>query len=237
MSLYGNVPLGPGGTLKYDAKVFNVHIPLDSGTAKYIKMRNPAINEIYTFDFDKVYLVALNWMTPIEGLVAGASGYTTKSKYTASMYHPILATYIDVEIDNEYQRSYTYSLEYTIGNLALASELQQGDRSTSSYAVGSPNNKYVKTKSTSYYFRASYRLNDWFEAGTYYSFGTADNDGSGPGNDLKDYCLSTKFDLSENMVLKLESHYMDGLYGVDPDESGKFDETWMLYAAKVSYTF
>ncbi len=237
LAFYGNVPLGPGGTLKYDAKVFNVQIPLDSGSAKFIKMRNPAVGEIYSFDFDKVYMLTLNWLTPVEGLVAGVSGYSTKSKYQANMYNPLAAAYVDVEIDNEYQRNYTYSLEYTYQNLTLSSEVLVTDRNTSSYAVGHPNNIYDKIISTNYYFRASYRFNDLFEAGAYYSYGTADDDGSGPANELKDYCLSAKFDITENMVFKLEGHSMDGLYGVEPDNDGKMDDSWMLYAAKVSYTF
>lgn len=90
---------------------------------------------------------------------------------------------------------------------------------------------------TSYYFSAAYRFTEWFEAGSYYSFGTADDDGSGDANELTDITLSTRFDITDNMVFKLEAHSMDGLFGAQPGDDGSTDDKWMLYAAKVSYTF
>lgn len=239
VALYGNVPLGPGGMLKYDFKMVDVQIPLDSGAAAFIKQRNPAFEEIYSLDFESVYFGAVNWYTPLEGLLVGMSGYSTKSLYEVSMFHPGLGTYIDLEIDNKTQRAMTYSIEYTFRNLVLASEWQISDRNTSAYAKGSPviSHIYDKTKSTSYYFSATYRFTELFEAGTYYSYGTADDDGSGDANELKDICLSTKFDITDNMIFKLEAHSMDGLYGVQPGDDGSTDDKWMLYAAKVAYTF
>jgi len=239
ISLYGNMQMGSGGMLKYDFRLFDVQIPLDSGTAAYIKQRSPAIGEIYSLNFDSVYYGAVSWYTPLEGFILGMSGYTTEALYEVSMFIPGLGTYIDMDIDYKYTRAMTYSMEYTFKNLVLASECQISEGKSSPYAKGSPANTHVykKNKSTSYYFSASYRLTDWFEAGTYYSYGTPSNDGSGAANELKDICLSTKFDITDNMTFKLEAHSMDGLYGVTAGDDGSTDDKWMLYAAKVAYTF
>lgn len=130
-ALYGNVPLGAGGILKYDFKLVDVQVPIDSGTASFIKQRNPTFGEIYSLDFDSVYLGSVHWYTPLEGLLLGVSGYTTKSLYEVSKYHPGLGTYIDLDIDNKDQRAMTYSIEYTFQNLVLASEFQISDRKSS----------------------------------------------------------------------------------------------------------
>lgn len=238
VALYGNVPLGVGGILKYNFNMLDVQVPLDSGTASFIKQRNPKIGEIYSFDFENVFWGDLKWYTPLEGLLLGVGGYNTKSLWEVSWSHPVLPnTYIPLDIDNKYQRAMTYSIEYTFQNLVLASECQIADRKFSAYPKGSPTNIYDKTKSTSYYFSAAYRFTEWFEAGTYYSYGTADDDGSGDANELTDICLSTRFDITDNMIFKLEAHSMDGLFGAQPGDDGNTDDKWMLYASKVSYTF
>lgn len=237
VALYGNVPMGAGGLLKYDFKMIDVQIPVDSGAAAFIKQRNPAFAEIYSLDFDPTFFGSVNWYTPLEGLVLGVSGYSTESKYEVNMYNPGLDMYIDLDIDNKDQRALVYSIEYTFRNLILASEYMVTTRDTSAYPRGNPTNNYDNVKSSTYYVSAAYRFSEWFEAGAYYSYGTPDDDGSGASNELKDTCLSTKFDITDNMVVKFETHFMDGLFGVTAGDDGSLDDSWMLYATKVSYTF
>jgi hypothetical protein len=111
--------------------------------------------------------------------------------------------------------------------------------------------------SEGYYASLTYRFNPFFEMGTYYSVYYADKDDK-DGYDrvnvkrldaedyrgwLKDYCLTGRFDLTENWILKLEGHKMNGaaiLLGADnpPVTSGdRYEENWYLYAAKVTYSF
>ena len=62
---------------------------------------------------------------------------------------------------------------------------------------------------------------------------------------LKDTCLAFRFDLTPNWILKMETHYMDGaalLFSADGNMNAAgtatdYDENWMLYAAKLSYSF
>lgn len=61
---------------------------------------------------------------------------------------------------------------------------------------------------------------------------------------LKDTCLGFRFDITPNWVMKLEGHYMDGAALLLNDDNnmnslGKisYDRYWMLYAAKLSFSF
>jgi hypothetical protein len=98
-----------------------------------------------------------------------------------------------------------------------------------------------------YYFLASYRINDWFEVGTYYNVLYSDKDdrdgdrykaaGQAAAKAWsKDFALTTRFDINDNMILKLEGHLMDGLYGVEYDKADP-DDTWYMLAAKVTFSF
>ena len=55
---------------------------------------------------------------------------------------------------------------------------------------------------------------------------------------LKEFALTTRFDIFDSWVIKLEGHLMNGLADVDYDQSDPNpDLIWMLYAAKLSYSF
>jgi hypothetical protein len=62
---------------------------------------------------------------------------------------------------------------------------------------------------------------------------------------LKDTCLAFRFDLTPNWILKAETHYMDGaalMYSADGNMNAAatgtdYDDKWMLYAMKLSYSF
>ncbi len=119
--------------------------------------------------------------------------------------------------------------------------------------------KIDKFTSEGYYTSLAYRFTPWFELGTYYSIyyaNKSDKNGTervAKGLDtekyrawLKDWCLTTRFDVSENWIFKLEGHKMDGaaiLLGADnppvPEGSTdkRYEEDWYLYAAKASYNF
>jgi hypothetical protein len=111
--------------------------------------------------------------------------------------------------------------------------------------------------SEGYYASVTYRFCPLFEMGTYYSVYYPDKDdrngdervSKGLDTDnfrawLKDACVTTRFDLTENWILKLEAHKMNGAAvllkadnPVDPDTGEQFTEDWYLYAAKVTFSF
>jgi hypothetical protein len=109
-----------------------------------------------------------------------------------------------------------------------------------------------------YYLSLAYRFTPWFELGAYYSeYYPNEDDKDGKervqkGLDaedyrgwLKDICVTTRFDVSENWIFKLEGHKMNGaaiMLGVDnpaPEDSSqdRYEEDWYLFAAKATYNF
>lgn len=168
--------------------------------------------------------------------------------------------------------SWVGSLEYTWRNLVIAGEYMR-----TRYKIKAINQGLFKTlgvsdgtsvtrepfESDGWYGSATYRFTYWFEMGAYYSeyyTNTDDRDGenrvaSGLDFDdyrafLKDTCLTMRFDINENWVLKLEGHVMRGaaapLLGFDNppptydfpnDGSERYKKNWLLGAAKLTYSF
>ena len=98
----------------------------------------------------------------------------------------------------------------------------------------------------------SHRFNDLFELGMYYSVYISDvddangkdweRDGFGSRHEryINDACLSTRFDITDGWIFKLEGHLMRGMNEVVPakdDDPGENDPTWYLFAAKLGYNF
>ncbi|MFZ5568837.1 MAG: hypothetical protein ACOZF0_00425 [Thermodesulfobacteriota bacterium] len=114
-----------------------------------------------------------------------------------------------------------------------------------------------------WYGSATYRFTYWFELGAYYSeyYPDVDDKEGYKRRDvkkldselhrgyLKDTCMTLRFDINENWVLKLEGHVMRGaasLLGADNpaptdayplDGSERYDSNWLLGAAKITYSF
>ena len=134
-----------------------------------------------------------------------------------------------------------FSVEYTYENFMISAEY---NASKTSFGSSTEHGE-------AYYVMTTYRFTDWFELGLYYSVQYPDKDDK-DGKDieaaggikeqayLKDYALSTRFDVNEYWTVKLELHIMDGLYGVNFDESDNPadpDPDWTLFAAKMSFSF
>ena len=151
-------------------------------------------------------------------------------------------------------------MEYMWDNLVLAAEYFISTREAdmvmhldSTWAPiitgipGAPAGDYTVNKDldsdNKYYVRVSYRLTDWLEMGTYYSYYENDPDKESTSelekqkNELADICLSARFDINDSWMLKIEGHKMDGLFGVEPEEDGTLDNDWYLYAAKITFSF
>jgi hypothetical protein len=162
-------------------------------------------------------------------------------------------------------KNLTGSVEFTWRNLVLAAEYSD-IRYNISIAIDLlkvdpryPNGvaKVPIFDSIGYYGSASYRFAYWFELGAYYSeYYRNDDDRDGKKRKLnfpsepehrawlKDACLTTRFDINENWVFKLEGHMMNGtavILGADnpapTDGTLRYEEDWFLYAAKITYSF
>jgi hypothetical protein len=158
-------------------------------------------------------------------------------------------------------KNLTGSVEFTWQNLVLAAEYSQITYNITFINDFLPNGRYKVPEfdSLGYYGGASYRFTYWFELGAYYSEyyrNKDDRDGDErvePGKFpsepkhrawLKDACLTTRFDINENWVFKLEGHMMNGtavILGADnpqpTDGTLRYEEDWYLGAAKITYSF
>ncbi len=145
---------------------------------------------------------------------------------------------------------------------SLFSQLADPRSATLDKATGSRMNVNTFT-AAGWYGSATYRFTYWFELGGYYSEyypDTDDKEGKKRiaikklDNEecrgyLKDTCMTLRFDINENWVLKLEGHMMRGaasLLGADNptptdkyplDGSERYEPNWFLGAAKVTYSF
>lgn len=152
---------------------------------------------------------------------------------------------------------YVYSFEYTWNSLVLASEYAV-NKSTYKMTTASTGRTIIsrrKMELEGWYGSLSYRLTDLIEFGGYYSVFYPDkNDKNGSTQPSygypkaagwqKDWCFTTRFDLNENWILKLEGHHINGLAVMfmddqyqNPDGSYDVDKNWFLGAVKISYCF
>ncbi|RJP77588.1 MAG: hypothetical protein C4522_15070 [Desulfobacteraceae bacterium] len=153
-----------------------------------------------------------------------------------------------VNIDNV--SSIVGSVEYTRGDTILSAEYNMIRVDIGNVLINGNPTDIATTEVIGWAVSASHRFTYWFELGAYYSdWNTNVRDRHGKdfealqGNRhreerwMRDTCLTTRFDLNENWIFKLEGHYMNGLddvdFGNDPDP----DPHWYLFASKLSYSF
>ncbi len=170
------------------------------------------------------------------------SGMPRRLGQPSSVEIPSEMTVID-ELD-EFE-VYVLSAEYTWNDLVIAAEYMKMNRK--SHLKGFP--MEFELDMVGYYLSAAYRFTDWFELGSYYSIYYGDEDDK-DGDDLeargkpdyrawlKDFTVTTRFDINPYWNFKLEGHLMDGAALVmAQDNPDGFDEHWYLLAAKVSFYF
>jgi hypothetical protein len=181
---------------------------------------------------DDSCLFYLVWNTPLDGLkVVGRYDYIDWSSIS-SQGTTTMESRFDVD-------SWLVGTEYTYEDVTVAAEYTQINLVI--------NDDQVDTTLEYYYGLVTYRFTDWLEMGTSYSISYGDKDDK-DGDQYaeqgtpraqawsKDLAVSARFDLNESWIIKLEGHWMNGLYGVsnygdDPDENG------FLGAAKVTFSF
>jgi len=146
----------------------------------------------------------------------------------------------------------TGSADYMIGNTIITFEYNRFQYDIE-IIFGSSELDPVPMDTESYYLNVSHRFTDLFEMGVFYSesYRSADDkDGKkAVENNFADYehdgwdkdlCLSLRFDLNENWILKFEGHYIDGTFraaAAEPETEPEAADTFSLFAGKVSYSF
>ncbi|GAB6094959.1 hypothetical protein JCM14469_12110 [Desulfatiferula olefinivorans] len=241
LELYSSLGSSSLGRLSTNVQVGKVDIALDSGVATTTKeqlLESGITYEPDDIDQETALVGRLLWETPISGLSLNTTFWTVDLSMTG-MAQGIGTSPLEYTTRAQ---SLTGSLEYAYGNFLLVSEYSLNKYDFSLESIFSDQ----KLDTEGYYTSLAYRFNNLLEVGGYYSVYYADKDdknGSGFAVDhsawLKDVCLSMRFDLLDNWVLKLEGHSMNGtavmMNGNNPDDRKK--EDWMLFGAKATFSF
>jgi hypothetical protein len=243
VELYGYVPLGVVGALDYR---------LYGGTL-YLDLSDTASNRLA--DYEVPYLIGGRalWNTPLLGLSVGG---TLQLLRLDAVYTPTgpddttLATltrrglipggYVGPVSFEVPVLLWLASMEYSVGDLSLASEYGRG---WSDLDVTKPaQTSSAATTNESFYVMGSYRMAPWFVPGLYYSVLFPNvKDRHGREAQQHDVALTLRFDLTQNWLLKVETHYMHGTAGLDVTLNGaprtQLETEWGVLLLKTTAYF
>ncbi len=237
VSIYGDIPMGRVGDVSYEAFYGKqLTIDMDSGLPKDRSDRGLPWRKL------KMPLVAggdVKWQTPIEGLQLGAAATFIKWKLK-QRYRPMNLR-SDIKPKDCYAQ-YVLNAKYTWGNLTLSTEAQRTiwtvEGNPSWLMASTPSKQDLRT----WYAAATYRFTEQFAAGIYYSdtIGNFTTDHDVPDNYQKDWVISGRYDITEDLSLKAEAHFLKGaaMDGLFPSSNrGGLDDDWMLFVMKLTYSF
>lgn len=244
-AVYGFVDVAGGFTYSASVGVMDVE---DENTffvaaLNTVAAAQGATVEKSTIDADGniMYTGALQWTPPVDGLRFGAS-------YAAGeidLGGTIAGTTSSLDLDMETKYFLIGSVEYINKGLTLSAEYMQNKVETALVSTGT---LLSTRRAKGYYALASYRLNDLFEFGTYYSVYYPDkNDKDGNRytalglNDFrawqKDLTVFTRFDINDNWLIKAEVHFIDGTSGVIQEYTVDEKKDWEMFTVKTTYSF
>ncbi len=188
---------------------------------------------------------------------AGDRLKTDFSEFNQRFYY-VKYTWGNLELSGEcmHQDQKQHIKTYSTGNIVATTETQtipangqpSSTTTTNVLANNWTNKRTVRTDALGFYVSAAYRFCDWFQLAGYYSEAYPDrhdkdgDDAEAAGkNDfeawLKDTCISLRFDIGTNWIVKLEQHFMDGAAYHNPADNDSYNRHWGLTAAKVTYMF
>jgi hypothetical protein len=261
VGVYGDIPAGAVGRFSYYLLAGSMDVDGDVSVGGIRQFNSSPIWEnTGDLEFEEVYIAALEWQTPLDGLRLKYTYRTTALDIPGQLTAPIgPAPYVPgygITYDIEKHSVYVYSAEYTWNNLVIAGEYSQQrsewDVPELAGLAPAPFNPFLDqmSKDHGYYISAAYRINSWFEVGAYWSKFYADSDdkngkeGAASGlymydyqSSLSDYALSFRFDINEYWVAKVEGHLMDGAAQCLLIDNNDFEEDWWMFAAKLSFSF
>lgn len=252
VDFYGNVPVKYLGAFSYELSCGVLSFADGDGVSQAIENNNAAYKfKVENIDSDSAYSYALTWDTPLEGLRFRYSGLEINglnASGSANLPLPNGTVANSFNLDYKLVRFNVISGEYVLGNLTLASEYMETDlrvASTIGPVAGLRNTPYQ-----GWYTSGSYRFNDVFTLGLSYSeFYNDSNDKDGDKQVaagkkdyqtwLKTYTVSSRFNINEFWLFKLEASYNDGFGGLQPvyNAPSDLEPYWWLFAAKATVSF
>ncbi len=252
-SIYGNLPVGGSSSVDYEAFYGNIELNSTDFLA-YLLQRAMGGTPMLSYEAECEYVVggALIWNTPLEGLRVGASLLSMEMNTRANFTGLVPADappgtppgVLPLDLFLDMKSVYVLSAEYVRDALTLAAEYQ---RFEVDMEITTPMGTMLDDdRRGGYYLQGAYRVSPLLEFGTYYSVyhpDWRDRDGEDMATDFaawqKDLALTARFDVTDNWLLKLEAHFMNGAGDVDPaaNPDGFDEESWTMLAAKSTFYF
>jgi len=240
----GYAPMKKMGGLSYSFQGGVGYIDKDNGEmTRLFAGRDMSVDDI---DADPAAAAALTWHTPVDGLRVGTTWSWSEYTLSGKANSPFGQTSFNADVKDGLLA--VGSAEYMRGRLTLSTEYMNQSR-TIVYKMVTPQPMPDKTQDVDYwgcYFKGDYRFADWFVLGGGFSHATYRqkmDTGSPQGvQSIKehqdDWFLSSRFDITQNLIFKVEQHFIAGTLGLfdylNPD--GVKDD-WTMTLVKVSFVF
>ena len=239
--IYGDIPLGPVGSLEYRAYGGTIEISLPTTTP-------PGITET-NLSAPYIYGGRAMWSPPVDGLTLGASYQALRLDWDYQIAAPLVPVFEAAQLVPAgfsgtlpvkfFVKFWIASLEYQTGDFTFATEYSRWIASFESVAPKLLPQHVVNER---YYVMASYRVAPWFTPAVYYSVYYPNKDQRSLRADYqRDAALSLRYDLNTHWLLKLEGHYLNGTAALDPslndgqDPQGLVKDWAMLLVKTTAY--
>jgi hypothetical protein len=246
-ALYGTTSLGRVGELEYQAWLGTLSVP--SNALTLVGARLDSVDTRY------VTGAQLFWLTPLQGLRAGATCLRASIDFNLTLTPEntqalIAAGAVPPDYDGALvvsQRPDTWvigSIQYNHGDWLFAAEYSRTfkHQETSLPSVIPA----FDEDSERYYGMVNYRPSPWLEVGSYYSVHYLDaNDRSGNNPKFakhyyafqRDLAATVRFDVNAHWLWKLEGHFMDGTADLPLASNPHPDRYWGLVLLRTTVTF
>ena len=225
----------------------------EAGTAPGTSKAAFRSNDEAQVTFPWIYGGSFNWTTPLEGLRFGASGMTGRYNIQSQLRYDVIVPVVvfgvnyeiyypfEVPVDETVKIDHiaVFSGEYNLNDLTIAAEAYH-DRIFGSSTKG-------------WYGSVGYRFSRALSLACYYSDSdpVAAVEALSPGarDDLPDYygwqrdwTISSRLDLTDFWLFKLEYHFIDGVALTNPrphdvDLADPMKRKWGMVAAKTTFHF
>ena len=237
---FGNIPLSKAGSLSYEAYAGFTYASADSGLAKLIDNSLPGA--ITKFDPITEAGGQLWWNTPVNGLRLGASLTEVLDfnyKFSAPTGFPAPFDKVPLSAQSSILLQ-QYSAEYIWKKWTFQAEVY--DIQVSQDTISPFGTTHSFSSDFAWYGGAAYRINNWMEAGGYYTEyhvnGTPVS-GNPADKSQKDAALSLRFDPTAWWIFKVEGHYIRGTALLSDNAANpvRNDNGWWMLALKTTFSF
>jgi hypothetical protein len=246
-AVYGDVGIGGGGRLDYQAWFGTLTIPRSA-----LELAGASLASV-----DTKYVTGgqVFWHPPLEGLRVGASYLRASVDFDLVLDADVLAQLVmanllppehngELVISQRPTSLWVASAEYIRGDWLFAAEYSRWlKRQQSSLAALIPT---TEEDAERFYVMATYRLSSYFELGTYCAVTHADvSDRDGASSTLshpfqafqRDLAASLRIDVNAYWLWKIEAHLIDGVAELQASQNPNPKRYWGLFLFRTTVMF